>query len=174
MLCGDRLREGAVERGDVDEFDLVAHVALGEERVGEEHELERSDRALDRHLDDVHDEASTGPVGQLGGQRRGAFEGVEVVNRRAVLVAVEPFGLIASRVRPGGDHELVVVEAGAVGQRDRRGVGVDDVDFTEDHVDVGGEQGPGVLDDVVGLVGPEGDEEVAGLIVVLAAWLRRP
>ena len=56
MLGGDRLREGAVERRRVDELGAVADAALAQVPVGEEGELERRDRALDRHVDEVHDE----------------------------------------------------------------------------------------------------------------------
>ena len=46
----------AVERGRVDELDPIADPALAQVPVGEERELERRDRALDRHVDEVHDE----------------------------------------------------------------------------------------------------------------------
>ena len=58
MLGGDRLREGAVERCRVDELGAVADPALAQVPVGEEGELERRDRALDRHVDEVHDQAA--------------------------------------------------------------------------------------------------------------------
>jgi hypothetical protein len=61
VLCGDRLGEGPVERRHVDEIDLISHPALGEERVGEEHELQRGDGTLDRHLDDVQNEPPARP-----------------------------------------------------------------------------------------------------------------
>ena len=53
---GDRLGEGGVERRRVGDLDLRAHAALAQEPVGEEAELERRDRALDRHVDQVHDQ----------------------------------------------------------------------------------------------------------------------
>ena len=56
VLGGDRLGEGAVERGRVDELGAVADAALAQVPVGEEGELERRDRALDRHVDQVHDQ----------------------------------------------------------------------------------------------------------------------
>ena len=58
MLGGDGLRERPVERRDVDELDPVADAALAEVPVGEEGELERRDRALDRHVDEVDDQAA--------------------------------------------------------------------------------------------------------------------
>ena len=66
---GDRLGERALQRRHVGDLDPVAHAALGEERLGQEGELERRDRALDRHLDDVHDEPAAGQVAQLLAQR---------------------------------------------------------------------------------------------------------
>jgi hypothetical protein len=55
-LGGDRLRERAVERRREHELDLLAKSALSEVPVGEECELERRDRTLDRHVDEVHDD----------------------------------------------------------------------------------------------------------------------
>ena len=51
MLGGDGLGERAVERRDVGQLDVVADAALAEVPVGQEAELERRDRALDRHVD---------------------------------------------------------------------------------------------------------------------------
>ena len=59
VLGRDRLREGAVERRRVDELDAVPDAALAEVPVGEERELERCDRALDRHVDEVDDQPSS-------------------------------------------------------------------------------------------------------------------
>ena len=52
----DRLRERTVERRHIGQLDRVADAAFAEVPVGEEAELERSHRALDRHVDDVDDE----------------------------------------------------------------------------------------------------------------------
>ncbi len=52
------LGERAVERRDEGDLHPVAHLLLAEVPVGQEAELEGSDWALDRHLDDVHDEAT--------------------------------------------------------------------------------------------------------------------
>ena len=168
VFSGDRLGEGTIEWSHVDEFDLVADALLGEEGVGEEHELHRCDRALDRHLDDVGDEATARPVGELLRERRRTVQGVEVVNRRSVFVAVEAFGLVPARVGARGDHELVVGETGAIGEQHRVVGGVDTIDVAEHEVDVVVEQGCGRLHDVVGVIGAERDEEIAGLVVMLA------
>ena len=80
-LRRDRLRERAVERRRVDELDLVPNAALPEVPVREERELEGGDRALDRHVDEIHDDASAvervesslelfGSFGRVEGERR--------------------------------------------------------------------------------------------------------
>jgi hypothetical protein len=61
--------EGAVERGHVDELDALADAALAEVGVGQEEQLQRRHRALDRHLAHVRDEASTVERGQGVRQR---------------------------------------------------------------------------------------------------------
>ena len=90
VLRGDRFGERALQRRHVGDLDLVAHAALGEERVGEEGELQRRDRALDRHLDDVHDEPAALPGRELVAQRGRAVEGVEVEDALAPLGPVMP------------------------------------------------------------------------------------
>ena len=56
VLGGDRLGEAAVERRREHELGARADAALAQVPVGEEGELDRRDRALDRHVGDVHDE----------------------------------------------------------------------------------------------------------------------
>ena len=55
---GDRLGEGARQRGHVDQLDPVAEAVLAQPGLGEEGELQRGHGALDRHLGDVDDEAA--------------------------------------------------------------------------------------------------------------------
>ena len=69
MRGGDRLGEGAVERRDVGDLDGVADAALAQVPVGQEAELERRDRALDRHVDRVDDEPA---AVEAGAARRAA------------------------------------------------------------------------------------------------------
>jgi hypothetical protein len=64
MGGGDGLGEGAIERGDVGELDGVADAALAEVPVGQEAELQRSDRALDRHVDRVDDQPACFEAGR--------------------------------------------------------------------------------------------------------------
>jgi len=56
-LGGDRLGEGAVQRGDARQLDLVADTAPLEVPVGEEGELQWCDRALDGQVGHVHHDA---------------------------------------------------------------------------------------------------------------------
>ena len=56
VLGGDRLGEAAIERGREHELGVRADAALAQVPVGEEGELDRRDRALDRHVGDVHDQ----------------------------------------------------------------------------------------------------------------------
>ena len=63
VLGAGRLGKGAVERRHVDEVRAGAHPALTQVPVREEGELERRNRALDRHVDEVHDQpAAVEPV----------------------------------------------------------------------------------------------------------------
>ena len=167
VLGGDGLGEGTVEWGDVGQLHTIAHTALGEEGIGEEDELERRHRALDRHLDDVEHEPTALPFGQNLAEPSGAFQGVEVVDRDAVVVAVEALGLVASWVRTRGDDELVVRQLAPVDEGHDRLVGLDDLDLAHDQIDTGGEELRRGLDDVCRVVRAERDEQVAGLVVVL-------
>jgi hypothetical protein len=68
---------------------------------------------------------------------------------------------------PRRDHELVVAESGAVGEVDDVRVGVDPLDHAGELADPDGDQADSSgLDDLLGPVGAEGDEQVAGLVVV--------
>jgi cytosine/adenosine deaminase-related metal-dependent hydrolase len=68
-----RLRSGVTKFSSTS----VPHSLLAEEPVSEETELEGRDGALDRHLDDVDDEASTVEPLKALGQRLRPFEVVE-------------------------------------------------------------------------------------------------
>ncbi len=69
-LRRDRLRERGIERRHVGDVDVVTDAALLEVPVGEERELQRRHRALDRHVDDVHDQPAAGNALERGVQRR--------------------------------------------------------------------------------------------------------
>jgi hypothetical protein len=113
---------------------------LAEVRVGEERELERRDRALDRHLGDVDDEPSTLEALQRVVQRRRPVEGVEVEHLRAPQLLGHPGGLVGAGGGPGRDDELVVGELAPVGEPHDVLVGLDPVDLPEHQVDAVGQE----------------------------------
>ena len=118
LLRGDRLRERAVERRRVDELDAVADAALAEVPVGEERELERRDRALDRHVDEVDDEAAAVEALERRAQRRRAVRRVEGEDALVPARAGQALGLLGLQPRAGGDDEHVVGEDVAVVEHD--------------------------------------------------------
>ena len=135
MLGGDRLGERARQRRGVDQLDPVAHPALPEVGVGEERELQRRDRALDRHVDDVHDQPAAVELGQRLGQGDRTVVGVEVEDALPPLPAVEHAGrLVRPRLDAGGDDQVVVRQPGPVGQQHLVVVGGDPVDLAVDQV----------------------------------------
>jgi hypothetical protein len=93
-----RLGERPLERRRVDDLDLVAHAALGEERVGQERELQRRDRALDGHLGDVDHEPPALGTASLSRSASRALERVEVERRLAPAGPVSP-GVCSGRMR---------------------------------------------------------------------------
>ena len=166
VLAGDRLGEGALQRGHVDDLDLVAHALLGEERVGQEGELQRRDRALDRHLGDVDDQPAALPGAQLLGQGGGAVEGVELVDVAAEVVG-HARGLLGPRRGAGGDDQVVVAPARC--RRPSRTLFSSGTTLSispSDQVDAGRDEALLGLDDLVGPVDAERDEQVPGLVVV--------
>ena len=114
VLGGDRLREGAVERCRVDELGAVADPALAEVPVGEEGELERRDRALDRHVDEVHDEATAVEALERSLQRLGALGAVEGEHALVPARVGQALGLLRLQAHAGRDDEHVVREHRAV------------------------------------------------------------
>ena len=134
-LGGDRLGEGAVERGGVGDLDLVPDAALGEVPVGQEAELQRRDRALDRHVDHVDDESAAGEALEREVQGRGALGGVEGEDRLAPAGAGQPLGLLGDQAGTGRHDQQVVVEGGPLGQVHPLGLEVDVVDGRLHEVD---------------------------------------
>ena len=170
VLRGHRLGERSLERGHVLHLHAVAQTTFGEEGVREEGELERCHRALDGHLGDVDDQASTGPVRQLRRESLGSVEGVELVDVAAQGVG-HPGRLLGPWRRSGRDDELVVAQGttaiedhSALGRQHPLDLGVDEPNS------FGDEPAPG-LADLVGPVDPERDEQESRLVVVRGALI---
>ena len=112
----DWLGERAVQGRGVSDLDLVADAAIGEVPVGEEAELERSNWALDGHVDDVDHELAAFEVGQ---GRLECSRTRQVVEREHLLVPARPsqaFGLVERQLRSGSDHQHVVRNLSVAGQ----------------------------------------------------------
>src|SRR4249919_2258440 len=105
MLGCDRLGEGTVERCRVDEFGSPADATLAQVPVGEEGKLERSNRTLDRHVDEIDDEASALEALERAVQRRCSLGRVE---GECALVPARPrktFGLFGLEAGTARDNE---------------------------------------------------------------------
>ena len=114
VLGSDRLREAAVERRCEHDFAACADSALAQVPVGEEGELDRRYRALDRHVGDVHDEPAAVEARQRPLERRGSRQ---VVEGEDALVPARPghaFGLLGLEPDAARNDEDVVRECGAV------------------------------------------------------------
>ena len=165
-LARDRLGERAVERGDKDDLGAVAKAAPGEEVVGEEGELQRCDGALDRHLGDVHDEATAAEACQPVAQGERALVGVELADLVVPLRAERAGDLVGARRGAGGDDQLVVGKDPAVGQAHCLRRRVDPVDLRHHQLDAVGDERALVAAYLFGRSHPERQEEVARLVVV--------
>ncbi len=140
---------------------------MGEEPVGEEAELERRDWALDRHVDDVHDQATTSEPVERRLQRRRPGE---VVEREHVLLPSRPgqaLGLGERQGRAGRHDQHVVGELRAIGKCDDVSLDVDTVHSALEVVDAPTELSATGSDDVLGVGQPERHEQQAGLIHVI-------
>ena len=134
--------------------------------VGEEHELERRDRALDRHVDDVHDQpAAVEPLERLT-ECLGAGSRVE---RERPLVPPgpgQPLGLLGLKARARRDDEHVVRQVAAVLEPDGLAVERDRVDRSLVERDPGMELPTSRADDLVEMRESEGHEQKTGLVDV--------
>ena len=163
---GHRFGERAVERGHVGELDAVADAPLGEVPVGEEAELEWRDRALDRHVDHVHDDAAAVEVGQCPFQRGGTLEAVEGEHLVHPSGTGQTLGFVGDEHGTSRDHEHVVAEDGAVGEVHLIAVEVDVVDGRDPVGDVAVELVATRPDDVFGMGQPERHEQQRRLVDV--------
>ncbi|MPM62456.1 hypothetical protein SDC9_109328 [bioreactor metagenome] len=165
---GDRLGERPVQRRDVGDVDLVTHVSLAEVVLHQEDELQRRDRALDRHVGQLHQHLAA--LERLEGvvQPGGALEGVEVEDLLVPEGAVgHARGQVGTGLGAGGDQEPVVRQGPAVLEVDLVVVGADPADARLDEVHARRDEVGPRLGDPLRRRGAERDEEVAGLVVVV-------
>src|SRR6266699_3313696 len=101
MFGGDRLRESAVERRRVDELGAAADAALAQVPIGEKGELERRDRTLDRHVDQVHDQAATVEALERTPERLGALGAVKGEDTLVPAGSRQPLGLLRLQAHTG-------------------------------------------------------------------------
>jgi hypothetical protein len=115
----------------------------------------------------VDHETPAFPAGEGVSESRGTLEGVEVEDRTTPLGSFEARGLVGPGRGTGGDHQLVVLQAGSVVEEDPAVFGVDTIDRGLDPADILGDGVRARLRHLVWRVLAEWDEEVAGLVVVL-------
>ena len=108
VLGGDRLRERSVQRCRVDELGAAADPALAQVPIGEENELEWRNRALDRHVDQIHDQPAAGEALERTVQRLGACGAVEGEDALVPAGAGHTFGLLGLQPHAAGNDEHVV------------------------------------------------------------------
>ena len=106
----DRLGEGAVQGRHVPDPDPVPQAAPPEVVVREEAELQRRDRALDRHVHDVDHDPAVGEPLQRRVQRRRPVGRVEREHVFHPAGPGQPFGFPGQKAGSGGHHEDVVVQ----------------------------------------------------------------
>ena len=166
MLGGDGLRERRVERRGKDEVDPVPDSALPEVPLGEERELERRDRALDRHVDEVDHDASAVEALERRRERRGSLRGIEGKGALVPAGAGEPLRLLRLQTRSRGDDEHVVGEDRAVVEQELVPLDPDRVDLSLVEDDAVSQLPLARPDDLVQRGEPEGDEEQPRLVDV--------
>ena len=168
---GDGLGDRTVERGGVGDLHLVADAALGEVPVGQEAELQRSDRALDRHVDDVDDQLAALEVGQGGLQCGGPGDVVEGEHLLVPAGAGQALRLVERKDRARRDHQHVVGDLAAVTEDHRIGMDVDPIDRLLDELDVAVQLILARPHDLLLVREPEGHEQQAGLIDVVVVLI---
>jgi hypothetical protein len=175
VLLGEQLLDGGVrlgrgeecrQRAEVGDVDAITHAAAGEVPVREQAELQWRDGALDGRVHDADDETSLVEAVERGGESRGALELVERVHALVPPRPDESGRHLGRRRGPGGDHQDVVGEGGAVAQDDLVPVDVDAIDLTFDEVDARAQLLTPWPYDVVRTSEPEGDGHLAGLVDV--------
>src|SRR5215207_3850179 len=144
--------------------DTAADPALAQVPVGEEGELERRDRALDRHVDQVHDQPPAIEALERTAKRVGALGAVEGEDALVPAWTREPLGLLRLQPHAGRDDEYVVREHGPVVEQHLVALDPDGLDLVLVEDDAVAELPAPRPDDLLDLGEPEGHEQQAGLI----------
>ena len=104
------LVKAPVERRGIGQLDPVADASFAKVPVGEEGELERCERALDRHVDEVHDETTAVEPLEPVTQRLGTGQRVEGECALVPSGPRQPRRLLRAEPRARRDDEHVVGE----------------------------------------------------------------
>ena len=115
---GNRLGEGCIQRRRVGYPHLGAHSALTEVPVGEKAELQRRNRALDRQIDHVDDQAAAIERAQRVAKRHSVLDCVEGKDVLAPGRPPQTLGLIEQQRRSARDHKHVVGERRSITEVD--------------------------------------------------------
>ena len=167
LPAGHRLGERAVQRRDVGEVHPVPDAAPAEVVVGEEAELQRRDRALDRHVDDVDDQPAAVEPGQRPAQGLGALGGVEGEDVLLPARPGQPLGLLRQQPGAGRHDQDVVVQRVAGTEVHPVMLDVDVVDAGLAVDDAGAELPPARPRDPPHVGPAERDEQQPGLVHVI-------
>ena len=160
--------ERAVQRRDAGQLNAVADAPLPEVVVGQEAELRRRGRALDRHIDDVHDEPAGGEPLQCPVQGDGALGHAEGEAALQPPGASQPVGLLGQQPCARGDHEHVVAQRCPVIEVHPVGFDVSTVDPGLAEGDAGAELLAPRADDPLHASEPERDEQQSRLVHVIS------
>jgi hypothetical protein len=158
--------EFATGRVDGEAGTPVADVALAQIPVGEERELERRRRTLDRHVDHRHHQPAGVKALTRVVQGGRALKRVEVEDPLTPPRARHTVSLTRQQRRAAGDHQHVVAERLPAGQVHGVLGGLDPVDLGEPELDPVPQVLAARADDSVGLLHPERDQQLTGLIDV--------
>ena len=168
LAAGHRLGERPVQRRDVGEVYPVPDAAAAEVVVGEEAELQRRHRALDRHVHDADDQAAAGESVQRPAQRLGALGGVEGEDVLLPARTGQPVGLLRLQPRAGGHDQHVVAQRGPVPEVYPVVLHVDVVDPGLAVADAGAELRPARAGYPPHVSPAERDEQQPGLVHVVS------
>ena len=117
LLGGDRLGEAAIERRRKHDLAARTDSALAQVPVGEKRELDRCDRALDRHVRDVDDQPAALEALKRTRERRRPGQVVEGEDTLVPARAGHAVRLLGQQPDAARHDEHVVRQHGAVSER---------------------------------------------------------